>query len=159
MFHAKSFPLTHHNCKAVKIKNKTWRSSPYIISYFFCLNFVVFVLTFFCFFVFTKTIKKCLKFSSKLNETVKLFFPPWSWSRKLLLYVYYLCLVFGWIIHNLYHSSPKMLQHDDLPRNSWVYFIIVQYPLMRVKAPDGGADPQPDDVTRPEMVSPLFSSS
>ena len=52
-----------------------------------------------------------------------------------------------------------MLQHDDLPRNSWVYFIIVQYPLMRVKAPDGGADPQPDDVTRPEMVSPLFSSS
>lgn len=51
-----------------------------------------------------------------------------------------------------------MLQQDASPRNSWVYFIIVQYPLMRVKAPDGGADPQPDDVTRPEMVrmKPIF---
>ena len=43
--------------------------------------------------------------------------------------------------------SPNTLQQEDLPLNSCVYLILVQYPLIKVRPPDAMEEPHPYDVT------------
>ena len=43
--------------------------------------------------------------------------------------------------------SPNILQQETCPLNSCVYFILVQYPLRRVNAPEEGPLPHPYDFT------------
>lgn len=53
--------------------------------------------------------------------------------------------------------SPNILQQETCPLNSCVYFILIQYPLRRVNAPEAGPLPHPYDFTWPDILSPLSS--
>ena len=57
----------------------------------------------------------------------------------------------------LYPEFPKILQHDAFPRNSCVYIIRVQFPLMNVVNPAPGVLLHPYDVTRALITTPLFA--
>ena len=51
--------------------------------------------------------------------------------------------------------SPNILQQEDCPLNSCVYFILVQYPLRIVNAPEEGPLSHPYDFTWSVSLSPL----
>ena len=86
------------------------------------------------------------------------------WIRHFCLLVYAVVLSFIyecvslsltlWTLLKPHHFAPNILQHDANPRNSCVYFILVQYPLINVNAPGSIPLPQPREVVSPEMTSP-----
>ena len=86
------------------------------------------------------------------------------WIRHFCLLVYAVVLSFIyecvslsltlWTLLKPHHFAPNILQHDADPRNSCVYFILVQYPLINVNAPGSIPLPQPREVVSPEMTSP-----
>ena len=53
--------------------------------------------------------------------------------------------------------SPNILQQETCPLNSCVYFILVQYPLRRVNAPEEGPLPHPYRGPVAQLVEQRFA--